>query len=435
MDGHLALGTACESSGQFEQAVSAYRRAVELAPNNAGARAKLGTALMNDGELAEAIEHLSAAVELEPDLGEAHCNLAVAYERSGRLEDALRHYRHAADLNPDDAGLHLNIAGLLDNVGRHELALDSHRRAEALDPHLANSSRAMDLLLRGNFAEGWRAYEWRGAREEFFARRGRPAKPEWNGEPIAGKRLLVHAEQGLGDSIQFVRYLPQLRALGAEVILECFEPLRRLLGGASTEAPLPDFDTWVALLSLPRIFGTTLETIPAEVPYLKPPRDSLQRWRDRLSGATFNVGVVWSGNPKHVKNASRSMPLAALEPLTRLEGIRLFSLQRGAASPASVVDLSPLLYDRAETAAAIDCLDLVVSVDTSVAHLAGALGKPVWILLSTEPDWRWLLDREDSPWYPTARLVRQRRPGDWDELIARVRTELARVRPAPAVRT
>jgi hypothetical protein len=295
------------------------------------------------------------------------------------------------------------------------------------------------LLTLGRFAEGWRELEtrWRIGQDAG----GRLPGDLWTGGEVAGRSILVHAEQGFGDILQFVRCVPMLHARGAKVTVVCPPELKRLL--ASVEgierlvvrgAPAPATDLQTMLLTLPAGLGVTLETVPARVPYLRPPAEVASRWRERLRSETGRrrVGLAWAGNPRQHNDRNRSMSLAAMTPLLDVPGITYYSLQKGQASEqlrglpksAEVIDLAPDLVDFAETAAVIEQLDLVITVDTSVAHLAGALGRPVWTLLTHAADWRWMLDREDSPWYPTMRLFRQKTRGNWTEVVDRVAHEL-----------
>jgi hypothetical protein len=293
------------------------------------------------------------------------------------------------------------------------------------------------LLLLGDFARGWAEYEWRW-RCKGNPERSYPSR-QWSGEAPSGKTILIQTEQGFGDSFQFLRYVPMVAALGAEVVLAVPGPLLRLaetlpgVNGVVTENDaLPDFDFYCPLLSLPGIFGMSVEKIPAVVPYLYSPKETAAVWESRLAAETgLKVGLVWSGNPANRMNPRRSIPFPALEPLWRIPGIRWYSLQVG--SPTAeisralhqpIMDLSPLLTDFAETAAAIQHLDLVISVETAVAHLAGALGQKVWVPLTVVPAWRWLLGRDDSPWYPTMRLFRQSTPGDWIPVVDALGKEL-----------
>ena len=313
-------------------------------------------------------------------------------------------------------------------------AMAAYRRAIALRPDYAEAHNALGQahLLSGDFAPGWRHCEWRWP----DACPPQPLTvPLWRGEDIAGKTVLLFHEQGLGDTVQFVRYVRPVAALGARVVLAVQPPLAALLRGlpearvVTAGERLPAVDLQAPLLGVPRLLGTTLATIPAEVPYLRAAADRPRPWLERLAGPGLKVGVAWAGNPRHLKDSARSIPWEVFRALVVLPGIRVFSLQLGSNAPLGrgMVDLAPLLGDFADTAAALERLDLCISADTAVAHLAGALGRPLWALLPFMPDWRWLLGRADSPWYPTARLFRQAGPGDWAGVIDQVTTALRRM--------
>ncbi len=357
-----------------------------------------------------------------------------------RYDDALASYDRALALEPGFAGAHHNRGVTLQELKRYDDALASYERASALRPDFveAHWNESLVRLQLGDFHGGWRKYEqgWK------TGLRGEPrgfAQPRWTGaEPLAGRTLLLHVEQGFGDTIQFVRYAPLAAAAGARVILEAYPLLTTLLSEVegvnavvSRGEPLPAFDLHCPLLSLPLAFGTELDTIPARVPYLTAPPARLARWGARLPRAGgLRVGLAWSG--RETPDPNRSVALAQLAPLFDLPGIHFVSLQKDVRDSdeaalrgrPELLHLGPDLADFADTAAVIEQLDLVISIDTAVAHLAGALGKPVWILLPFSSDWRWLLDRDDSPWYPTARLFRQDETRAWDTVIARVRAAL-----------
>jgi len=309
---------------------------------------------------------------------------------------------------------------------------------------------ALALLVQGHFPEGWEEYEWRWKTKGLLSPRQLLPQPLWDGRPLAGRAILLHAEQGLGDTIQFIRYLPLVAQRGGRVIVECQPELQRLVQAMTPDIPvlargqpLPDFAFQCPLLSLPKALGTTLATIPATVPYLHADAQNVQMWRDRLAGhgSALKVGLIWAGNPHHKNDRNRSVKLASLAPLAQVPGVQFYSLQKGAAAAQAktpppgmdLIDRTDDLQDFADTAAMIANLDLVIAVDTSVVHLAGALAKPVWTLLPYCPDWRWLLKRQDSPWYPTMRLFRQPEIGDWDSVIQQLAAALAnRLCPAAA---
>lgn len=452
---HNTLGVVLLGLDKGAAAAATFRRALVLDPGYAEAHNNLGNALMGEGRPAEAEACYRRAIAARPGYAVAHNNLGSALRAQGRLDQAAAAYREALAHAPGYVGALSNLGRVLHELGHYDDALAHYERALALDPDHAEShaNRGILLLLLGRLSEGWPEYEWRWRVKGFAAAPPDPDVPRWDGSPLAGRTLLVHAEQGLGSAIQFVRYVPLVAGRtvedGGRVVLECPRPLLRLFrsiadGGAvdlvAKGERLPPRDVQAPLMSLPRILGTELATIPARVPYLRADPTLEERWRDRLARwPRPRVGLVWGGNPRHENDANRSMPVAALAPLLERQGITLFSLQVGA-RPADrawlgqspVQDLAPELGDFADTAAALSHLDLLVSVDTAAAHLAGALGRPVWLLLPFVPEWRWMLTRDDSPWYPTLRLFRQTARGDWTELMARIATALDRIKDGMA---
>jgi hypothetical protein len=413
---------------------------VALHPELAEAHNSLGGNLWRQGDLVSALESCRRALALKPELAEAHGHMGHIFAHQGDLASALESYQRASTLKPD-AGAFVYYAGL------------AH-------------------LLRGEFSVGWQNYEYRWhtkalrkvrrtfMQEEFPSTKAVPVETAvaekiptgsaalkvgprlWRGEPLNGEGILLHAEQGLGDTLQFVRYAPLVTARGGEVLLEVQPGLHRLLekieGAAQVLArgdTLPSFTWHCPLLSLPLAFGTDLATIPAKIPYLRASSQDSQNWALRLAddssaaGERLRVGLVWAGNPRHVRDSQRSMKLSQFAPLAEVDAC-FYSLQKGppGSQPIPVglklIDLAGELDNFADTAALLTNLDLVITVDTAVAHLAGALGKSVWTLLTYAPDWRWLLNREDSPWYPTMRLFRQPVAGDWAAVIDRVAFEL-----------
>ncbi|HTY48692.1 MAG TPA: tetratricopeptide repeat-containing glycosyltransferase family protein [Steroidobacteraceae bacterium] len=453
---HLGRGTALLELGRPEEALAGYDRAIDLAPGRADSWMARGRALKELGQREAALRSYDRAIALDANYAEAHCNRASVLHDLDRWEESLESYDRALGIRPQLLQAHANRGVLLQGLQRVDAALAACDAALAIDPSFAQArvNRAMALLLGGDLERGWAEFEWRwrtgASRQPPFERLG--ARP-WNGEPLAGRTLLLYPEGGLGDTLQFCRYAPLLAAQGARVILAVQGPLETLLAGLAGPAlvvgpqdALPGFEYFCSLLSLPRLLGTTLATVPAQVPYVRAPGARLQQWRARLGPrARPRVGLVWSGGFRAPQlglwaaNRRRNIPLAALAPLNRPD-IEFYSLQKGQSARAELaeasaqnwpgpplIDLTPQLRDFADTAALIEQLDLVISVDTSTAHLAGALGKPVWILNRYDTCWRWLLDRSDSPWYPTARLYRQGSPGDWAGVVARVRADLGSV--------
>lgn len=429
------LGVLALQTGHAEAAAVLVGRAVALAPADADARVNLGLALAEVGRVEEALESHALALSLAPDHVVALTALGNLLERLGRAVEAEAHQRRALALTTTpaaEAAARANLALTLKAQGRLDETEALQRQAVALDPSLAQAhhSLGMTLLLRGQFARGWREYAWRWRDPGFRSPRRTFPQPAWDGSDPAGVTLLLHAEQGLGDAVQFMRYAPLLAERGARVILELPPELLALAQGleGSIEtiahgAPPPPFDAHAALLDLPGLLGTDEDSIPTRVPYLHAPVELVADWRARLGRGSYSVGLVWAGNPVHRNDRNRSMAADRLVPLLDVPGVRLFSLQvgeRAREAPAGIVDLSPRLVDPSHTAAVLEVLDLLICVDTLPAHLAGALGRPAWVLLPFIPDWRWLWAREDSPWYPSLRLFRQRRPGDWDDVVRRV---------------
>ncbi len=432
-------------NGELAQAEPLYARVLAHDPSNPDATHLLGVLRFQQGRPAEALGLVAAALRMKPDSPGILSNHGLVLEALGRFDEAVAAYDRAIARQPADAEILANRGNALFRLGRYEEALASYRSGLAHDPENAEIHWSIGLidLLRGALPEGWDGYEWRWRRREFPDRERTFDAPLWRGESsLAGKTILLHAEQGLGDTIQFVRYVPRVARLGARVVLEvqgALAPLLAQVPGVARLVPrgatLPPFDCHCPLLSLPLAFKTELRSIPADVPYLSAPPSRVAGWRSRLpAGAGPRAGLVWAGNPQHGNDRNRSLPLAALAPLLDVPGITFVSLQKdlGQGDRATlrvhpeIVECGSRLADFADTAAVISLLDLVVTVDTAVAHLAGAMGRPVWILLPDVPDWRWLLDRPDSPWYPTARLFRQPRRGDWESALSAAAAALTR---------
>jgi hypothetical protein len=382
------------------------------------------------------LESYRRALALKPGLAGAWNNCALALRDLDRLAEALASCERALAIDPGLADAHSNRGNLLRGLGRPDEALTSFRRALALRPDLpaAHYSHGQCLLLLGDLDSGWQECEWRWKDEQHANKAREFPQPLWlGGDALRGRTILLHAEQGLGDTLQFCRYASRVAALGAKVLLEVQPPLLSLLANLPDiaqllprGAALPDFDSHCPLLSLPLAFGTTLDTIPADMPYLRSDPSRVSAWRERLGApARTRIGLAWSGSPAHGNDRNRSIPLAQMLALLDT-GAEFVSLQNEVRpADADVLTSRPdlrhfesALADFADTAALVETMDLIVTVDTSVAHLAGAMGKPVWVLLPFDPDWRWLLARTDSPWYPSATLFRQPRPGDWGSVLA-----------------
>jgi Flp pilus assembly protein TadD len=448
-EAHFNLGNTLGADGRRDDAVAAYREAVRHRPDYPEALCNLGLALNEAGRPGEAAVLLRQATRLRPDYVEAHNNLGLALADLGRFKEATTCYQRALALRPRYAAAHANLGSACKGLGRADEAAACYEAALRYEPDSASShwNLALARLLAGDFERGWREYEWRWQRP---ATPMRPlARPLWEGLKLAGRTVLLWCEQGLGDAVQFARYAPLVQAKGGRVVLECPDPLLplfRTLPGVDELVPEGSqrpHDCHAPLMSLPRLLNTTLATVPADIPYVQPDPARVESWRDRLKSLDgFKVGVAWQGNPHHAWDRWRSVPLAALAPLAAVPGVRLVSLQHGPGAEQvaalkgrfSVAELGEGLGGRevwAEVAAAMACLDLVVSVDTATAHLAGALGLPVWLALPTLVDWRWLLGRDDSPWYPTMRLFRQRRLGRWEPVLRRMATALRQRLAAP----
>ena len=437
LDALHTLGVILCQRQQPDEAIIHLERVVQIQANHAEAWGNLGGALQQQGKLEAAIAHYQKAIELNPNFADAHQNLSVALQGLDQLEAAVECCDRVIELKPDLPDVHYNRGYMLRRLGRLPEAIASYRRALALKPDFVTAHKNLGhaLLLTGDFSQGFAEYEWRWRQPGWSPRPF--SQPLWDGQPLGGKTILLHAEQGMGDTLQFIRYAQQVKQLGGQVLVECQQPLIRLLADVtaidrliSQDTPLPHFDCHAPLLSLPHLLHTTLTTVPAEIPYLSPPPSSLAP-QPSCPPATLKIGLTWTGNPSHKNNPYRSFSLEQARSLLSLPQTQFYSLQKGEAAAelqqlteGSIVDLSPQLADFADTAAAIAQLDLVITIDTAVAHLAGAMGKPVWILLSFAPDWRWMVDRPDSPWYPTARLFRQPKAGDWGSVFAEVRAAL-----------
>jgi Flp pilus assembly protein TadD len=442
------LGETLHEMRRFADAETNFRAALRLRPDYAEAHNDLGITLCAMGRQEAALASYLAALRVRPEDPEIHNNLGSALCSIDRHAEGEACYREAIRLRPDYPDAHVNLGAALGNLGRRAEAEVVYREAMQIwpDDHDPHNNLGMLLLLTGRFAEGWHEYEWRWKTKYLIGDFRKFPVPQWNGEPIGDRVLLVHAEQGFGDTLQFCRYMPLIS--GCRIVLEVQPPLVGLLsqlqGVTATIArgdALPPFDLHCPLLSLPRAFGTTVETVPRETPYLAANPELVAAWRQRLAGvAGLRVGLVWAGGQRlDVELAAagrrRSTTLAAMAPLGEVPGVSFVSLQKDAppaqaAHPPpgmTLYDFTSDLHDFVDTAALIECLDLVISVDTAVAHLAGALGKPVWLLNRFDTCWRWMLDRDDSPWYPRLRQFRQTSSGDWAGVMLRVQDSLRRL--------
>jgi Flp pilus assembly protein TadD len=438
-EAHNNLAIALVATGKLEEAVASYRQALDLRPDIAEVHNNLGIALAALGKPEEAAASYRQSLHLKPDYAEAHNNLGVAIASRGKLEEAIASYHQAICLKPEYAEAHHNLGVALKELGNLHEAVARYQAAIRLKPDYADAHHALGMawLQMGDFESGWPEYEWRARCKGS----GMPSfwQPRWDGYPLAGQTILLHAEQGLGDTLQFIRFAPLVRERGLSVLVLCPESLVRLLASCPgidrvlTGDSLPRFDVHAPLLSVPGILGTSLATVPSPVPYLHADAELTNHWRHELSKySTFKIGIAWQGNPRHSNDRNRSFPLVHLAPLAQLEGASLFSLQQGPGTEQlsavndrfPVTDLCSKFNNFMDTAAVVQNLDLVITADTAIAHLAGALGVPVWVALPCAPDWRWMLDREDSPWYPSMRLFRQTQWGNWEEVFERMMGEV-----------
>jgi len=478
---HLRLGEAEDTLGNREAAARSYRRALELEADSPEAHSKLADILRKQGIYAEALELCERAVALDPGRSDTYADLGLVLTDLKRLDAAAEAFERSVALNPNsartahfmgyyyqrcgdvraaaeslrrsvklDPGLylaHVSLGSILNMMGEMAGAYESYENARALCPGSAELSFHLGLwhLGQGNFAQGWAGYE---QRQEALELRKKFSQPQWKGEPLEGARIFLHAEQGLGDTLQAVRYVPLVAARGGEVTLAVPPRLHRLLEkteGASRVitdgGAVVDFRWHCPLMSLPLAFATEMNTIPAKNPYVFADPALVKVWGERMAaalqergerGSTLRIGLAWDGDPKYCQNFRRRIPLEELAPLTFVEGTSFYTLQMGPSIEqvkqlgrrVNLIDLQDEQKDLADAAAIVANLDLVISIDTSIVHLAGSMGKAVWVLLNNSPDWRWLLEREDSPWYPTARLFRQSTMGNWKEVISRVEGEL-----------
>lgn len=477
-------GLALQKLNQLEAAIASYDRAITLKPDYAEAYSNRGLTLQKLGHLEAAIASYDHAITFKPDYTEAYSNRGTAYQALKQLDSARLSHEQAIAITPEYAFAHSNLGATLQSLNLLDAALVSHQRAIALNPNCAEAfsnlggtlralnrlqeaitaydqaislksdypeahvNKALAQLLAGEFSSGWLSYEWRWKDPQTGLGHRNFAQPLWRGtESLTGKAILLHAEQGLGDTLQFCRYTRLVKALGAHVILEVPAALTGLLDGLDGVSilvtqgdPLPAFDFHCPLLSLPLAFRTTLANIPSTQRYLQAKEDMLAEWAQKLGPKTTpRIGLAWSGRNDHNNDLNRSIVLS--EWGKHLPGgFQYVSLQKEvrAADQAELLNHPEILHfggeinNFSDTAALCELMDLIISVDTSVAHLGGALGIPTWILLPYSPDWRWLLDREDSPWYPNVKLYRQASPGDWRSVFTHVGQDLVQLLPPSA---
>jgi Flp pilus assembly protein TadD len=444
-DALYLLGLITQATRRYAESTELFQRAVNEQPNNAKFLVNLGLSAggMGLGQTERAIEAFRKAVAIDPKIPEAWSNLGNEFRNSERFEEAIECYQKALQLRPNfaDAQCNLGVA-LQETRPTLQPAIEAFEKAIAMDPNFATAhwNLGFSLLLLGDFSRGLAEYEWRWKTGTVVIPR-QIRRPQWGGEPLNGRRLFLHAEQGLGDTIHMSRYVPLVAQRGGVVILECPAPLVPLLRGLPGLAEIipagqhpPDFDVHCPLMSLPLVFKTTLETIPGNVPYLPVDEKLRDEWAQKIPADPDRprVGLVWAGQPGNKNDHNRSIRLEQLAPLADAKRMRFFSVQKGTASEQAknppkemtITDYTADIKTFADTAAMLANLDLVITVDTSVAHVAGAIGRPIWIMIPIRPDYRWMLDRDDSPWYPTMRIFRQKTRGDWGEVISRVKDSL-----------
>lgn len=447
---HNNLGSVLQAQGRIDEAMAAFRRAVDYDPKDAYALNNLGNILGDLQRHEEAIGFFRRAIKIKPTFADAHNNLGSAYKDLSRWDDAEKEFHRALELDPNSVDTHINLGNLQHILGRLDEARASALAALRLAPDSPTAQFNLSLvqLTEGDFAAGWQGYEQRWA-TALHAVRPQFSQPYWSGQDLTNKTILLYAEQGFGDTLQFVRYAQILNEqFHAKVLVTCQPELRDLLksvpGVATviTEASeLPEFDYYCPLLSLPRVMNTSLDNIPVNIPYLHADPAQISRWQNRLpDDGTLKVGLVWAGNPRLSDPAAsrvdrrRSIPLKMMATLASIPGITWVSLQKGtpsvelAASGFDMLDWTSDLHSFSDTATLVECLDLVISVDTSVVHLVGGLGRPIWMMSRFDSCWRWLKDRGDSPWYPSMRIFRQPTAGAWDAVIANVDHALRQLR-------
>lgn len=440
-----ALAIVWKKVGNNTEAEKNYLKAIELNPVLWEVYYNLGILYHENNKVDLAIDYYKKSVVLKPDFYLSYYNLGNAYRETLRFADAILFYKKVLKLKPDFSEAYYNIGVVNEFQYNFDEALKCYNNAIHFNSGHVNAhwNKSLLLLSNGNLTEGFEEYEWRMKRKEFVKRDF--CCPQLTDQNISDKNVIVYCEQGLGDAIQFIRYIPMLKNKGCKVTLECNELLYELFKSVQGIDELvinvddahsnPYYDFNISLLSLPHYFKTKLDSIPARVPYITAPDEKKKEWRKKLGiENVFKIGLVWGGNPDHGKDDKRSIPLNDFLILSTIEGIKLFSLQKG--KPLNQIKRTYLQIENlsekgqntfVDTASIIENLDLVISVDTSVAHLAGAMGKPVWMLLPYYSDWRWLTSRDDSPWYPTMKLFRQTEPGRWDKVLLSIVTELQKI--------
>jgi tetratricopeptide (TPR) repeat protein len=443
-EAHFDRGVTFVRAKRINEAVAAFQQAILYRSDYPEALLQLARAYETQDKIDQAIDTYRSLLLLRPEDGDVYNSLGLLFAKIKRPGEAVKEFRKALAKDSTQAGYHNNLGAALAESGNPKEAIEHFEAAVRINPQHAEAHKSlgMTLLQLGDFERGWQEYEWRWKCKGFTPRKLK--SPQWDGTALSGRRILLYTEQGIGDNLQFIRYAQSVRARGGVVLVECPRALVPLFQTCPDVAEviaqgtdLPEFNCHAPLLSLPLLLGTTLNTVPAHVPYLAADGEQLNRLERELAPMNaFKVGIVWQGSKTNLQDHRRSIPLHFFGMLAQVPGVELFSLQKGhgveqlakIADQFRVIDLGSKLDSNGEafvgTAAAVCKLDLVVTCCTAIAHLAGALGRPVWVALSNPADWRWLLDREDSPWYPTMRLFRQTDPENWPSVFRSIREEL-----------
>lgn len=435
------LGNVYRDTGHIDKAVSCYKKVIQLNPMYSDAYVNLGILFRVKGNIDLELGCYQKAIQINPNAIGAYYNLGHAYREIGRFDESLACYQKVLQLDPNNVNAYMNLGLVLRIKGRHRETKECYQKVIELEPDNAAAHWNLSnvLLLLCDFKRGWKEYVWLWMTEDYIKHQRNFSQPSWQGQDIRGSTILLYSDYGFGDTIQFIRYVPLVEQLGATVIVQCQRELTSLLKSVdglqnmiADGSSLPDFDLQCSLMKLPVIFNTGLENIPSKVPYIKSDPILEKKWCNKLlyDNSKIKVGLVWAG----ISTPKMYSSLEMFSSFAQLDGITFYSLQKGAPAKQSenppigmrLIDYTNDFKDFSDTAAFIQNLDLVITVDTAVAHLSGALGKPVWTLLPFVPDWRWFLEREDSPWYPTMRLFRQPSLGDWKSVIEMILKELGR---------
>lgn len=441
---HQMMGHAYRAQESYEEALTSFQKALSLKPDSIDALVNVGVALAGLKRFDESLNTYKQALMLQPENPNIYCNLGLVLTDLEQYEAAEKHYHQAIAIDPALMSAYVNLWLLYYDQGKYQEASEYLQKAQAINPQHSELlwNEALILLQQGNFKEGWEKYEIRQVTLKEYQKRPKLWQPRWKGESFSGKTLLVRVEQGLGDTLQFIRYLPLVKERGGRVIVECQRELLTLLKASYSTLvnnwiPVggtpPIFDYYIDLMSLPLIFQTTVDTIPFSEGYLQPSVNSVLTEKIKGLSSYKKIGFVWAGNPQYKKDVDRSMSLSRYKPVLDLEGFTFCSLQWGKKGTDDIarekldsrlINLTAELNDFLDTATVVNELDLIITTDTSMAHLVGGLGKKAWLLLSASPDFRWLLEGESTPWYRSLKLFRQPKPRDWDSVIQRVIDEL-----------